>query len=219
MRINKYVANATGVSRRKADDLITHGQVYINENKAQLGDSVEVSDKVYLDNKLIELNQDTVVLMINKPRGYVCSRSGQGSKTIYELIPDQYKNLKPVGRLDKDSSGLLLLTNNGDLANKLTHPKYAKQKTYVVQLDKNLSLEDSENIKKGIKLEDGISKFDLDYLDTRDHLLIKLSEGRNRQIRRTFEKLNYKVISLHRETMGEYSLGRLRVGEVQEMKA
>ena len=203
MRINKYVALATGLSRRKADDAIASGQVKINGTPATTGSAVSEQDIVTLNNKKLILPIFTTILL-NKPIGYVCSRNGQGSKTIYNLLPVKYHNLKPIGRLDKNSSGLLLLTNNGVLHQKLTHPSYAKQKRYIVILNKPLLPKDQSNIKKGVMLEDGISKLQLKK-DAKTWV-ITMAEGRNRQIRRTFSALGYKVISLTRTNFGPYKL-------------
>jgi len=203
MRINKYVALATGISRRKADDIIAKGQIYLNSTKANPGSNVLQQDIVTLNNKKLILPIFTTILL-NKPTGYVCSRNGQGSATIYDLLPKKYHNLKPIGRLDKNSSGLLLLTNNGVLHQKLTHPSYAKQKRYIVMLNKPLLPKDQSNIKKGVMLEDGISKLQLKK-DAKTWV-ITMAEGRNRQIRRTFSALGYKVISLTRTNFGPYKL-------------
>jgi len=154
--------------------------------------------------------------MLNKPVGYVTSRRGQGGQTVYDLLPTDLHHLKPVGRLDKNSSGLLLLTDDGHLANELTHPSFQKIKVYEVTLDSELLPKDVERIShEGIKLDDGISKFQLDYISDDDHFKwrVTMTEGRNRQIRRTFEKLGYKVLSLHRTHFGPYQIGSLLSSE------
>lgn len=203
MRINKYVALATGISRRKADDVIASGQVKINGTPATTGSAVSEQDIVTIINKRLSLPIFTTILL-NKPTGYVCSRNGQGSKTIYNLLPEKYHNLKPIGRLDKYSSGLLLLTNNGALHQKLCHPSYAKQKRYIVTLNKPLLPQDQNNIIKGVMLEDGISKLQLQKNDK--SWIVTMAEGRNRQIRRTFSALGYKVTALNRTNFGPYKL-------------
>lgn len=203
MRINKYVALATGLSRRKADDAIASGQVKINGTSASTGCAVSDQDIVAINNKKLSLPILTTILL-DKPTGYVCSRNGQGSATIYDLLPKKYHYLKPIGRLDKNSSGLLLLTNNGVLHQKLTHPSYAKQKRYIIMLNKPLLPKDQTNILKGVMLEDGISKLQLKK-DAKTWI-ITMSEGRNRQIRRTFSALGYKVTKLTRTNFGPYKL-------------
>lgn len=166
MRINKFVAQGTGLSRRAADWAINQGRITINGRPAVLGDSVGIADRVTLDNITITPPVKTQTIMLHKPPGYVCSRDGQGSRTIYDLLPPELHHLKPVGRLDKDSSGLLLLTNDGDLANQLTHPGYAKTKIYLVTLDKPLTPTDHKIITgHGVTLQDGVSRLQLDPLN------------------------------------------------------
>lgn len=147
--------------------------------------------------------------MLNKPVGYVVSRDGQGSPTVYELLPKELQNLKPIGRLDKNSSGLLLLTNDGRLAQELTHPSYHKVKIYEVRLNKNLAPLHRQMISEiGIHLSDGPSKLGLERMNESSDKSwrITMHEGRNRQIRRTFESLGYAVAKLHRTTFGNYLL-------------
>ncbi len=219
MRINQFLARHTGLSRRKADDAVSQGRVEINGTLARLGDTVIDSDVVTLDSQAITPVVKSVTLILHKPVGYVVSRKGQGSKTIYDILPPEHHNLNPVGRLDKDSSGLLLLTSDGELANLLTHPRYQKQKTYQVSLDKPLEVHDQDAIAdKGVELEDGASKLGLIPLDgTHKHWQVTMSEGRNRQIRRTFNALGYKVIALHRTHFGEYSMEGLKEGDYRSI--
>lgn len=209
MRLNKYVAQATGLSRRAADAAISQGRVRINSRQASLGDSINPDDQVSLDgNTLVPATKST--LMLNKPAGYVCSRKGQGAKTIYDLLPDEFHTLKPVGRLDKDSSGLLLLTNDGELANQLTHPRYSKTKVYEIQLDKPLApLHQQMITDHGVQLDDGPGKLSLQKGESPRHWQVTMSEGRNRQIRRTFAALGYHVTKLHRTQFGTYKLSQL----------
>ncbi|HET8991683.1 MAG TPA: pseudouridine synthase [Candidatus Saccharimonadales bacterium] len=216
VRINKFVAQTTGISRRQADQLIIEGKVLLNNRKALLGDQVSESDQVsYQGKKLIKTNHQTIVL--NKPVGYVCSRNGQGSPTVYELLPPSLSSLKPIGRLDKDSSGLLLLTNDGNLALTLSHPRYAKLKVYLVSLDKPLMPGDAKQISgRGVVLSDGVSRLALEHIEDNSWKVI-MHEGRNRQIRRTFEALGYRVIRLHRNQIGDYILGTLPSGKYKEV--
>jgi 23S rRNA pseudouridine2605 synthase len=215
MRLNQFIALSTGMSRRAADKLIEAGQVTINDKQAALGTIVNTSDKVVLDGKLLNLPAAAVTIMLNKPVGYVCSRAGQGSKTVYDLLPKEFYNLKPVGRLDKDSSGLLLLTNDGQLANQLTHPSFAKEKVYEVELDKNLAALDRDSVEKGVILADGVSKLALN--GAGKNWIVGLSEGRNRQVRRTFAALGYAVTKLHRTKFGPYKLDSLEVGNFRPL--
>jgi 23S rRNA pseudouridine2605 synthase len=210
MRINKYVAQATGLSRRAADSAIAAGQVLVNGVTPDVGYQVQPDDSVTLNGKFI---RPTAVqtIMLNKPVGYVCSRDGQGSKTIYDLLPPELHQLKTIGRLDKDSSGLILLTNNGELANQLTHPRYAKEKVYEISLNRSLEPNDKDQIEQGVKLEDGVSKLALKGTGT--DWIVTMSEGKNRQIRRTFSAQDYTVKKLHRTRFGEYYLGSLKPGQ------
>ncbi len=214
MRLNKFIAQATGLSRRGADRAIQEGRVAIDQRPAVLGDNVTAASSVTLDDQPITAAAVSLTIMLNKPPGYVCSRAGQGSRTIYGLMPSEYQNLKPVGRLDKDSSGLLLMTNDGDLANQLTHPRYGKTKIYQVSLDKPLVPEDKAKIEQGIQVGGYVSRLQISTTDG-NTWQITMSEGRNRQIRRTFAALGYTVTSLHRSHFGNYRLGGLEPGQYQ----
>jgi 23S rRNA pseudouridine2605 synthase len=213
MRINKYVALCTGMSRRAADAVIAEGRVMVNQKMPTSGQDVLDKDTVTLDNRAITPAVKTT-LMLNKPAGYVVSRDGQGSKTIYDLLAEEYHHLKPVGRLDKDSSGLLLLTNDGNLANELTHPRNRKLKVYQVTLKQPLQPLHRQMISDfGVQLDDGPSKFELERRDSDDRdWIVSMREGRNRQIRRTFDTLGYEVIKLHRTHFGNYQLAGLAPG-------
>jgi 23S rRNA pseudouridine2605 synthase len=215
MRINKYVALATGMSRRAADVAIAEGRVLINQKMPSSGHDVSEIDKVTLDGRAITPPVNSTTIMLNKPAGCVVSRDGQGSKTIYDLLPEGYQQLKPVGRLDKDTSGLLLLTNDGNLANELTHPSKRKLKVYEVTIKQPLQPLHRQMISDiGVMLDDGPSKFELERRtdDDRDWI-VKMAEGRNRQIRRTFDALGYEVIKLHRTQFGPYYIEDLTEGK------
>lgn len=214
------MALATGMSRRAADAVIAEQRIKVNDDFGQLGQLTHADDEVTFDGKALELPEKIVTIMLNKPAGYVSSRDGQGSRTVYDLLPSELHDLKPIGRLDKDSSGLLLLTNDGVLAQELTHPSKKKMKVYEIALDKPLATQDRETItKKGVKLEDGISKFELRSPDKNDGLkwVVTMSEGRNRQIRRTFAALGYKVTKLHRTHFGPAKLGVLKSGQYENL--
>lgn len=218
MRINKYIASGSSLSRRAADAAIAAGRVTINGREASPGSVVEQGDEVRLDNRSITPSVKRVVLILNKPVGYVCSRAGQGSQTIYDLLPPEYHSLNPVGRLDKNSNGLLLLTNDGTLAHELTHPSRQKIKVYEVALDQPLQPLHRQMLSDhGVTLDDGPSKFELERLIESDDTQWKviMSEGRNRQIRRTFAALGYEVQKLHRTHFGPYALGDLASGTTQ----
>lgn len=217
MRINKFVAAASGLSRRAADSAIEGGRVLVNGSLPKLGQTVGDIDVVFLDGKQLSEPQKPITVMLNKPVGYVASRDGQGSKTVYDLLPAEYHSLKPVGRLDKDSSGLLLLTNDGAMAHQLTHPSFGKQKLYIATLDKPLSDADRSELEYGVRVEDYTSRLGLSPLSGNDWQ-VKMSEGKNRQIRRTFAALNYTVTKLHRTNFGDYSLDNLASGSFKAVE-
>jgi len=208
MRLNKFIALATGMGRRPADAAISAGRVQVDGLPASTGQQVTDANQVSLDSKPLALQSSTMTIMLNKPVGYVVSRQGQGSKTVYDLLPPEYQHLKPVGRLDKDSSGLLLLTNDGQLANELAHPSQQKTKLYELTLDKPLvPLHQQMIMDYGVLLDDGSSKLQLEKLhDDAKKWRVIMHEGRNRQIRRTFAALGYTVRQLHRVQFGPYTL-------------
>ncbi len=209
-RLNKFIARATGLSRRQADQVISEHRVKVNGQVARIGQSVSTSDTVQLDDNELRLPAKRTLLLLNKPVAYVCSRRAQAAnvRTIYQLLPPKYQALKTVGRLDKDSSGLILLTDDGDLAQLLTHPSHAKQKQYQVQLDRPLSSVHRQMISDfGLELADGLSRLTLSQLSPdRTCWQVTMIEGRNRQIRRTFSALGYQPVSLHRTKFGDYDL-------------
>lgn len=238
-RLNKFIAHSAGLSRREADEAIAAGRVQVNDAIALLGTQVKPTDVVVLDGTKITAQRQYTYLLLNKPIGYVCSRRAQGdTSTIYSLLPDKYHALKTVGRLDRDSSGLIILTDDGDFAHRMTHPRFAKTKVYHVELDHALEPLHQQMISDfGVTLDDGISRFSVMKLDdgqstidarksqknsvaipnvqrpTSNAYCVTMSEGRNRQIRRTFAALGYTVTRLHRTTFGPYSLTTEAFGE------
>lgn len=220
-RLNQYVALSLGVSRRTADEMITAGEIQINDQPAILGQRVRAQDKVTHQSTILKPKTHKLILL-NKPTGYLCSRASQsGAPTIYKLLPESFSHLKPVGRLDKDSSGLILLTNDGQMAHQMTHPSFHKIKTYLVTLDRPLEPLHHQMINDfGINLPDGKSKMQLErqYDSDSTRWIVQMSEGRNRQIRRTFAALDYTVTKLHRTTFGDYTLGGLKRGEWREIQ-
>lgn len=216
IRLNKFLAERLGVSRREADDLIVAGRIKINQRVAALGDRVDKLDKVCYNEKIIPFSAGYSYYALNKPVGYVCSRKRQGdTPTLFELLPQELRQLKTVGRLDKDSSGLILLTNDGDFAFQMTHPQFTKLKIYQVTLDHPLEPLHQQMISDfGIELTDGRSQLGLTRLDdTRKTWQVMMHEGRNRQIRRTFGALGYTVTKLHRIQFGPYKLDGLASGK------
>lgn len=222
MRINKHIAQSTGMSRRAADAAIEAGRVLVNGDRPSPGHQLIETDIVLLDGVRIGGPLKTQTIMLNKPTGYVVSRDGQGSQTVYDLLPEELHHLKPVGRLDKHSSGLLLLTNDGQLAQELTHPSRQKVKLYEIALNQPLAPLHRQMISdKGIMLDDGLSKLQLErFMEGNDaRWIVTMHEGRNRQIRRTFESLGYTVTHLHRTQFGSYKLGSLRPGDIASLHA
>lgn len=222
VRLNKYLAHTFGISRREADLRIAEGRVLVNGRKATIGNVIQPDrDIVTLDSKKAgQKPKRYTYLLLHKPVGYVCSRKRQGSNpTIYNLLPREYHHLKVAGRLDKDSCGLLLLTDDGDTIFKLTHPKFDKEKVYYVGLNKPLLPEDKQKIKAGVVLEDGVSSFQVSLMKMQGSNIldksalkkpnmykITMHEGRNRQIRRTFKSIGYTVTYLKRVSLGKYKL-------------
>lgn len=221
LRLNKFIAERIGVSRRQADDLIVSGQITVDGKPAVLGARIDKSSKVCYNKKIIPYDTSYIYLALNKPTGYVCSRRKQGdTPTIYSILPSQYQNLKTVGRLDKDSSGIILLTNDGDFAFQMTHPKFIKEKIYEVSLSRALEPLHQQMIADfGVDLPDGKSQLGLEKLDdTRKNWRVFMSEGRNRQIRRTFSAVGYEVKKLHRIQFGKYRLENLPSGKYTEVE-
>ncbi len=209
MRLNKFLAKHTDLSRRKADEAISNGHVTIDGKIAVLGNEVKPTSVICLNGvEIVPKATESRVLLLNKPVGYVCSRDGQGSPTVFDLVGGDTTGLNVAGRLDKDSSGLVILTNDGELLNELTHPSRNKQKLYEVTLDHEISAKHVNMLtSSGVDIGDErLSKFDkLTRLKPYTYEVC-LSEGRNRQIRRTFAALDYEVKTLHRTQIGEYSL-------------
>lgn len=234
IRLNKFLAERLGVSRREADKLISDGKITVNGEVAVTGVKVDKNNKVCYNGRTVPFDTEFLYLAFHKPIGYVCSRKAQGlTPTLYELLPTKYRPLKTVGRLDKDSSGLILLTNDGDFAFQMTHPKFRKNKVYEVTLDKPLEPLHQQMISEyGVKLDDGVSRFKVikdgfaesfprsvpKKVVQQNHYLVTLSEGRNRQIRRTFAALGYRVVKLHRTQFGKFELGCLKPGECAIIK-
>lgn len=222
MRLNKFIAQSTGKSRREADVLIEGKQIELNGEIARIGSQVDDKDIVKLNGQRLSLPTKYTLVMLNKPIGYVSSKRAQAKdvKTLYSLLPPEYKDLKTVGRLDQNSSGLILLTNDGDFAFKMTHPKFTKIKIYLVKINRPLSPLHHQMISDfGVDLEDGKSQLFLEKMD--DYGLywrVTMHEGRNRQIRRTFRALGYEVIDLHRTNFDKYQLGNLESGHWKKIE-
>ncbi len=203
IRLNRYIANAGICSRREADVYIAAGNVTVNGKAVtEMGYKVASVDVVKFDGRLINPEKKEYILL-NKPKNFITTTSDEkGRRTVMELISNATKaRLLPVGRLDRNTTGLLLFTNDGDLAKKLTHPRYGVRKIYHIELNKNLKAEDLKKIKEGLELEDGIIKVDeVSYIANapKREVGVEIHSGKNRIVRRIFEHLGYEVIKLDR---------------------
>ncbi|MFC1600357.1 pseudouridine synthase [Patescibacteria group bacterium] len=212
MRIQRFIALNSAYSRRTAEKLIDEGSVKLNGKiVTEQGVKVEPGDSVKVNNKLIQAAKETVTIMLNKPAGYVTTKKDElDRKTVMDLIP--YKDLVPVGRLDKDTEGLLLFTNDGDLAYNLTHPKFEHEKEYEVRLRDPLSIEDKEKLEQGVRFDGRRTAPSRITKLKGKECNITIHEGRKRQIRRMFEVVGNKVIYLKRIRIGKVKLGNLQKG-------
>ncbi len=222
MRLNKYIAHCGIDSRRKSAEYVKEGKVAVNgEVITNPGHEVEKTDKVTYEGKLVKLESKKVYILMNKPKNTITTLSDEkGRKTVMEIIEKKInERIYPVGRLDRDTTGLLLLTNDGDLAKKLSHPSYMVEKIYQVTLDKQITEADFNAIKKGLQLEDGLAPVDgLHLKDGLGHeIIIKIHIGRNRIVRRIFEHLGYQVIKLDRIYYAGLSKKNLKRGWFREL--
>jgi 23S rRNA pseudouridine2605 synthase len=220
IRLNKYIANAGICSRREADKMISDGKITVNGNQVtEMGFKVGPKDHVAVSGKKTEIRRKLTYLLLNKPKGYITTtKDPQERKTVMELVANATSDrVYPVGRLDRNSSGLLILTNDGELTNELTHPSYNIKKIYAVTLDKALAKEDyMKVISEGIQLDDGLAKVDeMEYTDPKDlkKLGISIHSGRNRIIRRLFEAMGYEVKKLDRVMFGMLTKRELPSGK------
>lgn len=203
VRLNKYIANAGVCSRREADTFIAAGNVTVNGKPVtEMGYKVKKTDDVRFDGKRLSPEKKEYVLL-NKPKNFITTtRDEKGRRTVMELVSSASNNrLYPVGRLDRNTTGLLLFTNDGDMAKRLTHPKHGVRKIYHVHLDKNVSIADLRKIREGLELEDGKIEVDeVDYVQgsTKKEIGVEIHSGRNRIVRRIFEHLGYEVSKLDR---------------------
>ena len=202
IRLNKYIANSGICSRREADQLIAEGKVKVNKNVVkEMGYKVKPGDTVYFEGKAVT-REKLVYVLLNKPKGFITTMDDpKDRKTVMDLIKKACdERIYPVGRLDRNTTGLLLFTNDGELAKKLTHPSHKVRKIYQAQLDKPLTEEDFLAIEGGIDLEDGHTKVEKIAILTPDATKIglEITIGRNRVVRRLFEHLGYEVVKLDR---------------------
>lgn len=226
-RLNKFIASAGICSRRKADELIESGAVVVNGKIVkELGFQVGVKDKVSVDGKLIK-PQKFEYYRFYKPAGYITtSVDEKGRKTIYDIIPPELKHLKPVGRLDKDSTGLIIMTNDGELINKMTHPSVKVPKVYIVAVNGKLTPDDGEKMFNGIEIETDTGEkktafaevLPIELGNKSSTVQVILHQGINRQIRKMFASLGFEVISLKRIQHGTITLDGLKKGQIKPMK-
>lgn len=225
MRINKFLATSGVASRRASDELIKEGVVKINGKICSPGDDVDLSkDTVTVNGKIVNVVKKYEYYIMNKPKGYVCTvKDDKGRKTVMDLLPAKIKRLFPVGRLDYDTEGLLILTNDGDLTFKLTHPKNEVPKTYLVKTEKPVSDEDLSKLRSGVYI-DGVKTKKcnvrlVETLKTGSKLHVTITEGRNRQVRKMFEAVNNNVDFLKRIKIGDLTLSGLDRGQVRQLSA
>lgn len=222
IRLNKFIANSGVCSRREADTLIQAGVVTVNgEVVTELGTKVNVyKDEVKFNGEKLK-GEEKVYLVMNKPKGYVTTASDpHAEKTVMELLKGCPFRVFPVGRLDKSTTGVLMFTNDGELAEKLTHPSYDKKKIYQVSLDKPLKQEDYEKALAGVELTDGkMAADELEFIDADDHrkLGIEIHSGKNRIVRRMFEALGYEVKALDRVYFAGLTKKGLKKGEWRKL--
>ena len=222
-RLNKFIASSGLCSRRKADELIETGHVIVNGKVIkELGFQVSEKDKVFVDRKLIHPKK-LEYYKFYKPAGYITtSEEEKGRKTIYDILPDGYNQFKPVGRLDRESTGLLILTNDGDLINQLTHPSVKVPKVYLVTINGKINQNQLEQMAKGIEIEPDKTAYAecsvLEISNKSTMLQVVLYQGMNRQIRKMFDFLGFEVVSLKRIQHATISLEGLKKGQVKPIK-
>lgn len=222
MRINKYIALCGVASRRKAEELILAGKVKVNDNIVkELSYQVdEENDVVKVDDKIIKEENKLVYILLNKPEGYITTVKDQFDReSVLDLVTDIKERVYPIGRLDYETSGLLLLTNDGDLTYKLTHPKHEVDKTYVARVKGKLTPDEIKMFKSGLKIEDYVTapaKLKVIRYDEKTNvslLEIKIYEGKNRQVRKMCKAINHPVLRLKRTAMGKIRIGECEIGK------
>lgn len=224
VRLNKYIASTGLCSRRKADELIEQGKVKVNGKITRdFSTMVNRKDKIVVNNTEIQANKEFTYIRYYKPAGYITTKSDEnGRKTIYDILPPEVQNLKPVGRLDKDSTGLLIMTDDGDLINKMTHPSIKIPKVYRVCVEGIIEQNDLIKWAKGIEIEEGkIAYAQAEVIDIEGKntiLAVVLLQGMNRQIRKMADKIGHPVISLKRTHHGSIDLAGLKKGSFKYLR-
>ena len=223
MRLQKYLAQAGVDSRRKCEIYIQEGRVTVNGKVVtELGLKVEKDDEVYFDNKKVELVQKVVYYILNKPVGYITSVSDEKNRpTVMDLIKDKKERVFPVGRLDYNTSGLLLMTNDGDLTYALTHPKHDVPKTYIAKVKGHVNVKSIEKLCQGVMIDDYLTAPAIVKRvsggGTTTTLSITIHEGKNRQVRKMCEAVGHSVLQLKRVAIGELGIEDLKLGEYREL--
>lgn len=223
MRLNKYIASSGICSRRKADELIEKGVVSVNGKKiTEMGFQVNEKDKVFINKEMVKPKK-LEYYRFHKPAGFITTADDEKDrKIIYDLLPPEMSNLKPVGRLDKDSSGLIILTNDGDLINELTHPSIKVPKVYIVSVNGKVHLHHLEKMAQGIEIEEGKVAYAntsiIEADNKRTVMQITLHQGLNRQIRKMLESLGFEVTSLKRIQHATIELEGLKKGQYKPLK-
>lgn len=224
MRLQKYIAECGVASRRKSEELIKQGRVKVNGiTVSEMGVKVSDEDVVEVDGRKISLEQKKVYIMLNKPVGYISSVRDQFSRnTVVDLIKGVKERIYPVGRLDYDTSGLLLLTNDGDFAFRLTHPKHEMKKTYIAEVEGVPDSNDIESFQNGLRIEDYVtSPAELTVLEKKKSssiVKVVIHEGKNRQVRKMCDAIGHPVISLKRIAIGDLYLKSLPEGQWRYLK-
>ena len=219
-RLNKYIASCGVCSRRKADELISSEKVKVNgQVVTNLGEKVSPKDIVEVDNKLIHKEEKKVYIVLNKPKGYVTTNSDEyNRKNVIDLI-DENVRVYSIGRLDKDTEGLLLLTNDGEFSNKVMHPRNKIEKTYIVTTDTNVTNEQLEKLTNGVDIGDYITRPAKVKRIGNDKVQIIISEGKNRQVRRMCDSVGINLLNLRRIQVGNVLLGNLQSGKYRYLTA
>lgn len=223
IRLNKAIADSGYCARRKADELIGQGRVTVNgERVSEMGIKVDpATDQILIDGKPLPTNEK-LYLLLNKPVGYVTSRmAGKAQKSFYELVPPECRTVDPAGRLDQDSSGAIILSNDGDFIYKITHPRFHLPKRYEITLDRPLETEDIQQLQDGVRLipEDKLARMTkVETVQSEPPTYrAELITGFNRQIRRTLIELKYRVKTLHRVSFGPVDIGDLPLGQFRSL--
>ena len=221
VRLNKYISNSGVCSRRAADNLILEGRVKVNNSIVkELGVKVNADDKIQVDNETI-LHEKKTYLLVNKPRNVICTKSDEkGRKSIMDLLPERFQHLYPVGRLDRNTTGVILMTNDGTLTQNLLHPSKKINKVYKVKVEKRLTQEEMNKMVSGVELEDGKSNFNkLSELDEDEFFRygIEIHSGKNRIIRRMFEAIDNRVLKLDRVMFHTFEKRGIPLGSFREV--